>query len=79
MNSLGIRDVVKGTKIAIVNYYNENIISYWWSWFYRKQFDRIVTQKRFRVINIDKVSYSSNFYNTKDYKNNKIISSLNAI
>ena len=31
----------------------------------------LLLKKRFRVINIDKVSYSSNFYNTKDYKNNK--------
>ena len=31
----------------------------------------LLLKKRFRVINIDKISYSSNFYNTKDYKNNK--------
>ena len=31
----------------------------------------LLLKKKFRVINIDKVSYSSNFYNTKDFKNNK--------
>ena len=27
--------------------------------------------KKYKVINLDKVSYSSNFYNTKDYQKNK--------
>ena len=28
-------------------------------------------RKNYKVLNIDKISYASNFYNTKDYKNNK--------
>ena len=28
-------------------------------------------KKKFNIINIDKVSYSSNFYNVKDFKNKK--------
>ena len=31
----------------------------------------LLLKKNFIVINIDKVSYSSNFYNVKDYKKNK--------
>ena len=31
----------------------------------------LLLKNKFRVINIDKVSYSSNFYNTKDYKKDK--------
>ena len=31
----------------------------------------LLLQKNYNVINIDKVTYSSNFYNNKDYKNNK--------
>ena len=31
----------------------------------------LLLKKKFQVINIDKISYSSNFYNTKEYKNNK--------
>ena len=31
----------------------------------------LLISKKFYVINIDKVSYSSNFYNTKEYKNSK--------
>ena len=31
----------------------------------------LLIKKKYFVINIDKVSYSSNFYNTKDLKNNK--------
>jgi dTDP-glucose 4,6-dehydratase len=31
----------------------------------------LLIKKNFYVINLDKVSYSSNFYNVKDYKNNK--------
>ena len=27
--------------------------------------------KKYKVINLDKVSYSSNFYNAKEYKKNK--------
>ena len=32
---------------------------------------KILIEKKYFVINLDKVSYSSNFYNTKDFKNNK--------
>ncbi len=31
----------------------------------------LLIKKKYQVINIDKISYSSNFYNTKEYKNNK--------
>ena len=31
----------------------------------------LLLHKNFKVINIDKVSYSSNFYNTRDYLKNK--------
>jgi len=31
----------------------------------------LLLEKKFRVINIDKVSYASNFYNTKKFHNNK--------
>ena len=31
----------------------------------------LLLEKNFRVINIDKISYSSNFYNTKNFKKNK--------
>ena len=30
----------------------------------------LLLKKNFYVINLDKVSYSSNFYNIKDHKNN---------
>ena len=31
----------------------------------------LLLKKKFKVLNIDKVSYSSNFYNTKEYNKNK--------
>ena len=31
----------------------------------------LLLKKKFRVINVDKISYSSNFYNTKEFKNSK--------
>ena len=31
----------------------------------------LLIQKNFSIINVDKVSYSSNFYNLKDIKKNK--------
>ena len=31
---------------------------------------KLLIYKKFKVINIDKVSYSSNFYNTKEYVKN---------
>ena len=31
----------------------------------------LLLKNNYKVINIDKVSYSSNFYNTKDFKDNK--------
>jgi len=31
----------------------------------------LLLKKKFKVINLDKVSYSSNFYNTKEFKNQK--------
>ena len=31
----------------------------------------LLLKKKFNVINIDKISYASNFYNTKEYKKNK--------
>ena len=32
---------------------------------------RILLKKNFKVINLDKISYASNFYNTKDFSQNK--------
>ena len=32
---------------------------------------KTLLKKKYYVINVDKVSYASNFYNTKDFKNNK--------
>ena len=32
---------------------------------------KILIKKKYFVINIDKVSYASNFYNLKDFTNNK--------
>ena len=32
---------------------------------------KILLKKNYNVINIDKITYASNFYNVKDYKNNK--------
>ena len=34
----------------------------------------LLLKKKFHVINLDKVSYSSNFYNVKDFEKNKNIS-----
>ena len=31
----------------------------------------LLLKKKFKVINLDKVSYSSNFYNIKEFKNQK--------
>ena len=31
----------------------------------------LLLKKNFKVINIDNVSYSSNFYNTREFKNNR--------
>ena len=31
----------------------------------------LLLKKKFNVINLDKVSYSSNFYNVKDFQKNK--------
>ena len=31
----------------------------------------LLIHKKYKVINIDKVSYSSNFYNTKEYQKNQ--------
>ena len=31
----------------------------------------LLLKKKFKVINIDKVTYSSNFYNTREFKNSK--------
>ena len=32
---------------------------------------KLLIKQKYYVINIDKVSYSSNFYNTKEFKKNK--------
>ena len=39
----------------------------------------LLLEKNYFVINIDKVSYSSNFYNVKEFKIIKIINLLNVI
>ena len=31
----------------------------------------LLIEQKYNVINIDKISYSSNFYNVKEFKNNK--------
>ena len=31
----------------------------------------LLLKKKFKVINLDKVSYASNFYNVKEFKNKK--------
>ena len=31
----------------------------------------LLLKKKYKVINIDKITYSSNFYNTKNFKKNK--------
>ena len=31
----------------------------------------LLIKKKYKVINIDKITYSSNFYNTKDFKKSK--------
>ena len=31
----------------------------------------LLIRKKYKVINIDKITYSSNFYNTKDFKKSK--------
>ena len=36
----------------------------------------LLLDKKFRVINIDKITYSSNFYNTSSFKKNKYIFNL---
>ena len=32
---------------------------------------KLLLRKKYKVLNLDKVTYASNFYNTKDFKNNK--------
>ena len=32
---------------------------------------KLLIKQKYNVINIDKISYSSNFYNTKEFKKNK--------
>jgi len=39
----------------------------------------LLLNKRFKVINIDKVTYSSNFYNTSSFKIIKTINFINVI
>ena len=39
----------------------------------------LLLNKNYFVINLDKVTYSSNFYNTKEFKNLKNINSSNVI
>ena len=37
---------------------------------------KILLQKNYYVINLDKISYASSFYNVKDFKNNKNYNNL---
>ena len=37
---------------------------------------RMLVNKKYFVINIDKISYASNFYNTLGFKNNKPLISI---
>ena len=38
----------------------------------------LLIHKKFKVINLDKVTYSSNFYNTKEYLKNQTTNLSNA-
>ena len=50
---------------------NKNIIVTGGLGFIGSNLIRLLIQKNYSVINIDKISYSSNFYNIRDVKNNK--------
>ena len=39
----------------------------------------LLLKKNYNVLNVDKATYASNFYNTKDFQRLKIIDSLNVI
>ena len=39
----------------------------------------LLIKKKYYVINIDKISYASNFYNTRDFSKKKIINLLSVI
>ena len=50
----------------------KNIIVTWWLGFIGSNLIELLIHKKFKVINLDKVTYSSNFYNTNEYlKNSK--------
>ena len=50
---------------------NKNIIVTGGLGFIGSNLIELLIEKKYYVINVDKVSYSSNFYNTKNLKNKK--------
>ena len=44
-------------------------IIWWWFGFIGSNLIELLLIKKFKVLNIDKVTYSSNFYNTREFKN----------
>ena len=51
---------------------NKNIIVTGGIGFIGSNLINFLIKKKFKVINIDKVTYSSNFYNTKKFKKKKL-------
>ena len=47
------------------------VYCYWWIGFIGSNLIEILLSKKFKVLNIDKISYASNFYNVKDFVKNK--------
>ena len=50
---------------------NKNIVVTGGLGFIGSNLIELLIQKKYFVINIDKISYASNFYNTKKFKNSK--------
>ena len=51
---------------------NKNIIVTGGLGFIGSNLIRMLIKKNYNILNIDKVSYSSNFYNTKNFKKKKL-------
>ena len=39
--------------------------------FIGSNFIKLLIKKKYKVLNVDKISYASNFYNTKEFDSNK--------
>ena len=50
---------------------NKNLIVTGGLGFIGSNFIKYLIRKKYKIINLDKVSYSSNFYNLKEFQNNK--------